>query len=74
MIEPLSLDGMVGILRKTKAGFKTKAKTHDHQTLVKRRRMVKRKMNCYSISTQLHFGGTSLSFFFDILVLTVDVI
>ena len=49
----------MGILRKTKADFKTKARTHD-QTLVKRRRMVKRKMNRYSISAQLHFGGTSL--------------
>ena len=48
----------MGILRKTKADFATKAKTHD-QTLVKRRRMVKRKMNRYSISAQLHFGGTS---------------
>ena len=58
MIEPLSSDGIVGIVRKTKADFKTKAKTHD-QTLVKRRRMKKQKMNCYSILAQLHFGGTS---------------
>ena len=55
LIEIVSSDGRMGIFRKMKADFKVKAKIHD-QILIKRRRMVKRKMNRYFILAQLYFG------------------